>query len=205
MTKKIGYIIFVGLCIIIGLYPLLYFIIEEKIGILNSKSELLLHDGLWNIGFYVHITLGGLALLIGWTQFNEKLREKNMDLHRNLGKIYLVSVLLSGFAALYIAYFATGGIVATLGFSCLAIIWLYSTIRAYFEIKNRSLRKHQKFMTYSYAACFAAVTLRIWLPLLTAFFQDFLTAYKIVAWLCWIPNIIVAFFIVRQQDIIRNR
>ena len=205
MIKKLGYIIFVGLCIIIGLYPLLYFIIEEKIGILNSKSEMLLHDGLWNIGFYVHITLGGLALLIGWTQFNEKLREKNLELHRNLGKIYLVSVLLSGFSALYIASFATGGIVATLGFSCLAIIWLYSTTRAYLEIKNRSIRKHQKFMTYSYAACFAAVSLRIWLPILTAIFEDPLTAYKIVAWLCWIPNIIVAYFIIRRQNIISNK
>lgn len=54
-------------------------------------------------------------------------------------------------------------------------------------------------MIYSYAACFAAVTLRIWLPLLTAaFLGDFIKAYTIVAWLCWVPNIIVAYFIVRR-------
>jgi len=205
MTKKLGLIIFAGFCIIIGLYPLLYFMTDSKIGILNSKSVLLLNDGLWNIGFYTHISLGGLALLVGWTQFRESIRRKNKNLHRNLGKVYLISVLLSGFSALYIAYFATGGIITTLGFSCLAIIWLYSTIRAYLEIKNRSISKHQKYMTYSYAACFAAVTLRIWLPVLTAVFQDFLIAYRLVSWLCWIPNIIVAYFMVKHQRFLRTR
>lgn len=205
MTKKLGLIIFVALCITIGLYPLLYFIIDSKFGILNSKSVLLLNNGLWNIGFYTHISLGGLALLIGWTQFRNRLRKKNLNLHRNLGRVYLISVLFSGFSGLYIAYFATGGIAATLGFSSLAIIWLFSSLRAFLEIKNGSISKHQKFMTYSYAACFAAVTLRIWLPILTAFFQDFTTAYRIVSWLCWVPNIIVAYFMVRHQKYLRER
>jgi len=53
-------------------------------------------------------------------------------------------------------------------------------------------------MIYSYAACFAAVTLRIWLPLLTMIYGDFVKAYVIVAWLCWIPNIIVAGVITRR-------
>lgn len=205
MTKKLGIIIFATSCILVGLYPLLYFIMDSKLGILNSKSELLLNDDLWNIGFYTHISLGGLALLIGWTQFNESLRKKNLNLHRNLGKVYIISVLFSGFSALYIAYFATGGIISTLGFSCLAIIWLYSTMRAFLEIKNRSISKHQKYMTYSYAACFGAVTLRIWLPVLTVFVQDFVIAYRIVSWLCWMPNIIVAYFMVKHQRHLRTR
>ena len=53
-------------------------------------------------------------------------------------------------------------------------------------------------MIYSYAACFAAVTLRIWLPILLKIFGDFIIAYSIVAWLCWVPNIIVANLIVRK-------
>ncbi|WP_431134511.1 DUF2306 domain-containing protein [Psychroserpens mesophilus] len=201
MIKKIAFIIFAVLCISIGLYPLIYFIIDPTFGLLNSKSDLLLNDGLWNIGFYAHISLGGLALLIGWTQFNKTLRKNNINLHRNIGKVYIISVLLSGFSGLYIAYFATGGIVSTLGFSLLALIWIYTTIRAFLEIKNRSISKHQKFMIYSYAACFAAVTLRIWLPILTTIFQDFMTAYRIVSWLCWIPNMVVAAYIVKSQEL----
>jgi hypothetical protein len=53
-------------------------------------------------------------------------------------------------------------------------------------------------MIYSYAACFAAVTLRLWLPLLVIGFGDFIKAYTVVAWLCWVPNILVAYLIVRK-------
>jgi hypothetical protein len=53
-------------------------------------------------------------------------------------------------------------------------------------------------MIYSYAACLAAVTLRIYLPLFTFLFHDFNKAYSLVAWLCWIPNIIVAHYIIKK-------
>jgi hypothetical protein len=56
-------------------------------------------------------------------------------------------------------------------------------------------------MIYSYAACLAAVTLRLWLPVLSMTFQHFVTAYTIVAWLCWVPNIIVASIIASRIEI----
>jgi uncharacterized membrane protein len=198
MAKKIGFIVFAILCISIGLYPAAYFLVERTFGLLASKSDALLSDVFWNIGFYTHIILGGLALLIGWLQFSEKLRAKNLKLHRLVGKVYVVSVLFSGFASLYIAYFATGGIISILGFMGLGVVWLYTTTLGYMSIKDGHIKKHQKFMIYSYAACFAAVTLRIWLPALIAIYQDFIPAYRIVAWLCWVPNIMVAYFIVKR-------
>jgi uncharacterized membrane protein len=158
----------------------------------------------WNIGFYTHITLGGIALLIGWTQFSVKLRTNKLKLHRQIGKVYVIAALVSALASVYIAMYATGGIIASLGFICLGIVWFYTTLRAYFEIRNGQVDNHQKMMIYSYAACFSAVTLRIYLPILTIIFHDFIKAYLLVAWLCWIPNIIVAYFLVekfqRQKD-----
>lgn len=56
-------------------------------------------------------------------------------------------------------------------------------------------------MMYSYAGTFGAVTLRIWLPLLIVTMGGFAPAYKIVAWLSWIPNIIVVYFILKRQKI----
>ncbi|MBT8185644.1 MAG: DUF2306 domain-containing protein, partial [Eudoraea sp.] len=64
------------------------------------------------------------------------------------------------------------------------------------------IQVHQAFMIYSYAACFAAVTLRFWLPILSYAFGDFVTAYRIVAWLCWVPNMIFAFFWVRRRGLL---
>lgn len=199
MLKRIPYILLAIGAVGIGLYPIIYFLIDGKFGLLNSKSDELLADVLWNGMFYTHITLGGLALLIGWIQFNKKIQRTRIQLHRNIGKIYMISVLISGIASLYIGYHATGGIIAKLGFIGLGITWLYTTIRGYISIRQKDVITHQKMMIYSYAACFAAVTLRIWLPLLTIALDGFLPAYRIVAWLCWVPNILVAYFIINKQ------
>jgi len=69
---------------------------------------------------------------------------------------------------------------------------------AYINIRNKRVEQHQKMMIYSYAACFAAVTLRIWLPLLVMGIGNFTIAYTIVAWLCWVPNLFVAYLLSTQ-------
>jgi uncharacterized membrane protein len=173
-------------------------LIDRKFGLLNSKSIELLTDTFWNIGFYTHIIFGGIALLVGWTQFSPKMREWSIELHRKVGKVYVIAVLLSSLAGIYIGFFATGGLVSSAGFICLGIIWFYTTLKAYLYIKHGKIEPHQKMMVYSYAACFAAVTLRIWLPVLTIIYGDFSKAYLVVAWLCWIPNLIVAYLITRR-------
>jgi uncharacterized membrane protein len=198
MTKKGLWILLVALAVVIGLYPSIYFLIDRKFGLLSSKSAELLTNTFWNIGFYTHIILGGIALLIGWTQFSSKIRIRNLTLHKQIGKIYMIAVILSSIAGIYIGFFATGGLIASLGFICLGIIWFYTTSQSYLHIKNKQVEQHQKMMIYSYAACFAAVTLRIWLPLLTLIYGDFTKAYVIVAWLCWIPNLIIASLITKR-------
>ena len=197
-TKKALGVLMAILAIFVGLYPFIYFLIDRKFGLLQSKSDAVLTNIFWNAGFYIHIILGGIALLIGWTQFSVKLRKNKTRLHRQVGKAYVIMALSSALASLYIAWYATGGIIASVGFACLGIIWFYTTLRAYIEIRNGQIEKHQQMMVYSYAACFSAVTLRIYLPILVILFHDFIKAYLIVAWLCWIPNILVACFLVKQ-------
>lgn len=200
-TNKVAWIVFAALAIIVGLYPLLYFVIDREFGLLASKSDALLSNVFWNVGFYGHILFGGLALLIGWIQFSKKLRNANLKRHRNIGKVYVISAIISGTCGIYIGFYATGGLISSLGFISLGIIWLFTSIKAYFAIRKRDLQLHQGLMIYSYAACFAAVTLRIWLPLLGFVVGDFETAYRIVAWICWVPNVIFAYFWVHRKGL----
>jgi len=199
MAQKISKIVIALLAIIIGLYPTLYFFNERTFGLLSTKPGELLANITWNIAFYTHIILGGIALLIGWLQFNLKLRLRNLSIHRTVGKIYVICVLFSSLAGIGIGVFATGGLIAATGFICLGIVWFTTTLFAYLTIRNRQVEQHRRLMIYSYAACFAAVTLRIWLPLLTMIFGDFIIAYSIVAWLSWVPNILVAGLIVKKS------
>ncbi len=198
MIKKGLWLVMVALAIGIGFYPGMYFFMEKSFGLLNTKSEALLSNPIWNFGFNTHIILGGVALLVGWTQFGSKFRNKNLKIHRRLGMVYVGSVFFSALAGIYIAFYATGGFIPTLGFIGLGVTWFFTTSMAFIAIKKKQVNSHQKWMIYSYATCFAAVTLRIWLPLLSAYFGNFITAYSIVAFLCWIPNLIVAHFIIRS-------
>lgn len=197
--KKVRNFLFAFSAIAIGLYPIAYFVVDPRFGLLSTKSKELLSDMLWNGMFYAHIIFGGIALFIGWIQFNKNIQQKRIALHRFVGKLYLFAVLLSGISSLYVGYFATGGIIAKLGFVSLGMVWLYTSIRGFIAVKNKNIALHQKMMIYSYAACFAAVTLRIWLPSLTALLGDFIPAYRIVAWLAWVPNIAVAHYIIQHR------
>ncbi len=201
VRNKTAWAVFAILAIGIGLYPLMYFFSAEEFGLLQGKSKDISANTIWRIGFYGHIVFGGLALLTGWSQFSRKLRVKKLDLHRNLGKIYVLSALISGICGVYIGFYATGGLVSSLGFISLGIVWLFTTTRAYAAIRKKDVSLHQGMMIYSYAACFAAVTLRIWLPLLTIVLGEFLLAYKIVAWLCWVPNMVFAHLWVRRKGL----
>ncbi len=195
-----GYVFLTVFAIFIGLYPLRFIGLPYEEGLLGDKPDFLLENNLYLLGFYTHIFMGGLALLTGFSQFFKGLRRKRLGLHRILGKIYILAVLLSGSSGLAIAYFASGGLIPALGFSALAVLWLYTTANAYITIKNKQIEAHQRWMIRSYALCFAAVTLRIYLPIFIAFIgMDFYAAYKIIAWLCWIPNLVVAEFLIVRR------
>ena len=200
MLRKTLWVLFALLAILVGLYPGMYFLIDREFGLLSSKDDQLLGNVFWNAAFYTHIILGGIALLMGWGQFIARFRTTRLSLHRSIGKIYVVAALLSALAGIYIAFFATGGLIASTGFISLGCIWFTTTFIAYSSIKKGDLARHEIMMIFSYAACFSAVTLRIWLPLLIMLFQDFTPAYRIVAWLCWVPNMLVAFFIVSRVE-----
>lgn len=192
-SKKLWYYTFAGLCILIALYPSIYFIIEDQPGILASKSTELQSDYIWKSAFFGHISFGGLALLIGWLQFSNQLRKSRPSIHKNIGKAYICFALLSGMCGLYLSFFATGGLIPALGFGSLAVVWLVTTSGGFLAVKKGDYDKHERLMIYSFSACFAAVSLRIWLPLLIFVCGDFIMAYSIVAWLCWVPNLFIAY------------
>jgi len=195
VLNKIGWGFFVFFAIVVGLYPYGYLLsnVLAENGLLANKPDSIKENITWAFQFKVHIYLGGIALLTGWSQFIKRWRDTRLNFHRSLGKIYLIMVMLSGVSGLYIAYYADGGIISQLGFTGLALSWLYTTTMAYLTIRRKEINNHQKWMIRSYALTFAAVTLRIWLPLFQyGFGMDFVTAYVIIAWLCWVPNIIWA-------------
>lgn len=148
-------------------------------------------------GIYPHAFFGGVALLVGAFQFRQSILRRRPRIHRILGTIYVASALLTGAAGLYMAFFAYGGAITRLGFGSLAVVLLITTSLAYAKIRKRDVALHREWMLRSYALIFAAVTLRIELPILVAAFGAFEPAYRVVAWSCWVPNLLWAEIYVR--------
>ena len=144
-------------------------------------------------GIYIHVFAAIVALVLGPFQFSTRLRKKYTGLHRWLGRAYLgVGVLAGGLSGLYMSQYAFGGPVAKLGFAVLAVLWIYTGLRAYLAVRHGAIEMHRKWMVRNFSLTFAAVTLRLYLPISMATGVDFAIAYSIIAWLCWVPNVVFA-------------
>ena len=147
-----------------------------------------------------HLAGGTLALVFGGLQLSSTLRRKYLQLHRWLGRVYVVAVLASGTGGLVMALESTGGLVAHFGFGLMAVCWLFCTSNAFRHIRNGDVARHRAWMLRSYALTLAAVTLRIYLPASQIAGIDFIAAYQAIAWLCWVPNLLVVEWLVLARE-----
>jgi uncharacterized membrane protein len=140
----------------------------------------------------LHAAVSATALGLGALQFFPRFRSRWPAWHRRAGTVYVLCCLVGGCAALVLALGASTGPISTAGFGLLAVFWLTCTIQAWRLAKARDFVRHRRWMTRSYALTFAAVTLRLYLPVLFIAHVDFDTGYRAISFLCWVPNLIVA-------------
>ncbi|OAB27460.1 hypothetical protein PMSD_23440 [Paenibacillus macquariensis subsp. defensor] len=157
------------------------------------------HLAPWVYVLYVHIVTAMLALIIGPFQIFLKQSKARIRQHRLLGYVYIISITVSGMVSLYLSLFATGGWISGLGFLGLDVLWIATTWIALRKIMVKDVQAHKAWMLRSYALTFAAVTLRIWLTPLALLFGDFEAGYRVVAWLCWVPNLLVIEIVIRAR------
>jgi hypothetical protein len=154
----------------------------------------------------IHMTVAPLALLLGPLQFLPKLRARFPRAHRYVGRIYVASVVISGFAALATAPHASGGPIAGWGFGVLAVLWIGTTLGGWWAAVRRRLPLHRLFMRLSYAMTFGAVTLRLQIPL--GFMLGYASYPEMSVWLAytsWIPNVLaVLLYTALQNGVLRH-
>jgi uncharacterized membrane protein len=140
-----------------------------------------------------HAVAAGLALLLGPWQVSTRLRARRPALHRWIGRLYLgAGIVLGGISGLMLSRLAQGGWVAQLGFASLAVGWLYTGWRGYLAIRIGERAEHRRWMLRNHALTLAAVSLRLYIPLSLAMGLPFEPAYRVIAWLCWVPHLFIA-------------
>jgi uncharacterized membrane protein len=144
--------------------------------------------------FYCHIFGSSLVLLAGYFQF-AKTVYRNRALHKMLGKLYVFGILFFASPGAYVmTLFIHRGPWVFTSFFIQNTLWVVFTIAAWVLIKKGNVNAHIKMMRCSYALTFAAVTLRfyIWLCYRLGHGVNFEYNYIIIAFLSWVPNLIIA-------------
>jgi hypothetical protein len=139
----------------------------------------------------IHMLVAPVALLIGPFQFLPGLRARHPRLHCIAGRIYVAACVVAGAGGLATAFHASGGPVAGFGFGLLAVLWIAVTLGAWRAAVRRRFPLHRLLMRLSYAMTFAAVTLRLQIPIgLALGFEGYSAMSPWLAYTSWIPNVI---------------
>lgn len=177
--------------LLITLFFLLIFALRFIVGELKyfSFNEELL-GRYWSIKWILmgHVAGGILALIIGPFQFWSRFRTKYLKLHRNLGRIYLLAILLSSLCSVYLAWTTALAVHWTWAISlqALAFAWIGTSFMAYRAVRNKRIQKHKEWMIRSYVVTFAFVSFR-WLVDLPFVVElgNFIERAPTVGWIAW--------------------
>lgn len=106
-----------------------------------------------------HITAGGGALVLGFVQFWPKLRNFSWKLHRIIGFLYLLAILLSSSCAVILAFTTAYEINWAYAFSLQVwvTVWISATAIAYYAIIKRNVNLHKEWMVRSYIVTLAFI------------------------------------------------
>ena len=155
----------------------------------------------WGVKWWLfgHVVGGILALLVGPFQFWKGLRRKNLKLHRNLGKVYIISILIAATCSTVLSWTSAIAIHWTWAISLqtLALAWFMTVIIAFLKIKRKEIVSHQQWMVRSYVVTFGFVMFRILMDLpIVQSAGNFIETGPTMGWLAWvIPLMIVEPFL----------
>jgi len=178
---------------------------NTDVGFLRIKQQYITIDE-WRIAFFIHVYASMWVLLAGFTQFSRSIQQRYPRLHRGMGYIYVTDVLLiTGPAGLLMGFYANGGLSSRIAFVLLAVLWIYFTAMALIKAKQKDFTAHRNYMIRSYALTLSAITLRAWKYAITNMVElPPMDVYRVVAWVGWGLNLIVAEWVIARKMIINK-
>ena len=126
-----------------------------------------------------HTLCGTFALLAGPLQFSARFRQRHLKLHRVLGRMYFISVIIGAFTGIGLATGRPG----LPGTSMQGAAWIVCTTAAVIAARNHQVAVHRQWMARSYAVTFTFVSSRV-LNLVPSYWShlgDVLSAVGVIA------------------------
>jgi uncharacterized membrane protein len=195
-----GWVVMTLACVYIAIIVSRYLTFDSEVYFTEQREAYLQHE----FALGVHVLSGVLALLIGPFQFVRRLRRRFVRVHRFIGATYVSSATALGASGLILAPTAYTGLVASAGFTVLDLAMLFTTWTAVRMVLAGRFGEHRRWMIRSFSLILAGVMLRVWVPIYGQLAAagivnfSFETAYAVIAWLCWVPNLLLALWFTRH-------
>jgi uncharacterized membrane protein len=139
-----------------------YFFMDNVWAFTQGYRSNIIGDSLFNNQVWVvaHLVGGTLALFTGPVQFWKFVRNRYINFHRVLGKIYLAGTFLTGLSALRLSLVSHCA-PCRISLFITAVLLLFTISAAWYTIKQRNVKAHRQFMVRSYVLLLAFVLVRI--------------------------------------------
>lgn len=190
--KAIGFFIYSYFAYLLLLITIQYIPLNYDVAFLRIKQDeiVLLH---YKIAFFTHVYTSVFLILIGWVQFSTYIRINYSRVHKNIGKCYILTILLlSGPSGLVMSFYANGGLVSKISFIILSLLWIVVTWLSYYYVTKRDFDNHRKFVVRSFALTLSAISLRLFKYIIVFLFHPPpMDTYRIVSWLGWTFNLLL--------------
>jgi len=177
MNKRTIFLICLSILAIIMVFHASYYFtnswnVTEFVGLKTTPFKhikgSLYRDDLWLTLFLIHITTGSIGILTALPQFIPKLREKSPQTHKRLGKLYISTVLVSSFIALYLSFYVEVTPVVSwqfyvgkIGFLMGSVGWFITSLFAFNHARKGRIESHKNWAIRSYAFTFTVVSFRV--------------------------------------------
>ncbi|MBA0086947.1 MAG: DUF2306 domain-containing protein [Acidobacteria bacterium Pan2503] len=116
------------------------------------------------------------------------------------GSLFLLEVALGSIAGFFMATVSAQGLPTHLGFGLLAVLWFFTGLEASRVVRSGNIVARRQWMIRNFSLTLAAVTLRDYMPvMLFALRWSFRKTYITVSWLCSVPNLLIAEWLVRRR------
>jgi len=97
-----------------------------------------------------HAIAGIVATFLGPFQFSTRFRQRHLTLHRLMGKVYVISILVAAPSALILGQRGFSFPMKFMG-ALQPVLWLACTVLAFITARNRQITVHRQWMIRSYA------------------------------------------------------
>jgi len=142
-----------------------------------------------------HGVPGALALFLGVFQFSSRLRQRYLQLHRIMGRIYVGSVAISAPVAIAVAI-SLPVMTLAMASTIQAVGWLVTTATGLYCVRTGRIQQHREWMmrSYPFAMVFVVVRAILAIPAIARMGEVGIATvvWSVIATACFLPSFVIA-------------